>query len=140
MLRKQPNGESIRLDWYSNSGIKLKHPAVDRFMSKPIGREVFWFELISLIDVSCKNCAMIQNLFEINILTFFSDREIEELFQIIDKDNNGKITKSELSKFFKSHRCKYSSKQISQYVKKIDQDGDGKITLMELKAALKGCG
>ncbi|OON17154.1 EF hand [Opisthorchis viverrini] len=65
------------------------------------------------------------------------DGEIEELFRIIDKDNNGKITKSELSKFFKSHRCKYSSKQISQYVKKIDQDGDGKITLMELKAALK---
>ncbi|TGZ58876.1 hypothetical protein CRM22_009401 [Opisthorchis felineus] len=68
------------------------------------------------------------------------DREIEELFQIIDKDSNGKITKKELSKFFKTHRCKYSSKQISEYVKKIDQDGDGKITLLELKAALKGCG
>ncbi|OON17155.1 EF hand, partial [Opisthorchis viverrini] len=52
-----------------------------------------------------------------------TDKEIADIFKVIDKDGNGKITKRELSKFFKNNKAEYSSKQIKTYIKSIDKDG-----------------
>ncbi|GAA49828.1 EF hand [Opisthorchis viverrini] len=68
-----------------------------------------------------------------------TDREIAGIFRAIDKDGNGKITKQELSRFFKANKAKYTSKQIGAYITSIDKDGDGQVNLEELTAALRGC-
>ncbi|KAF7258497.1 hypothetical protein EG68_04167 [Paragonimus skrjabini miyazakii] len=65
------------------------------------------------------------------------DHEIEEIFYLIDKNKNGKISRRELQSFFKKNDCKYKSKEVKEYIKRIDQDGDGSISLMELKQALR---
>ncbi|KAF5400968.1 hypothetical protein PHET_05905 [Paragonimus heterotremus] len=65
------------------------------------------------------------------------DHEIEEIFYLIDKNKNGKISRRELQSFFKKNDCKYKSKEVKEYIRRIDQDGDGSISLMELKQALR---
>ncbi|KAF8566737.1 hypothetical protein P879_03621 [Paragonimus westermani] len=65
------------------------------------------------------------------------DREIEEIFVMIDKNGSGKINRRELKEFFKKNDCRYKNKEIRAYIRRVDLDGDGKISLMELKNALR---
>ncbi|KAF8566740.1 hypothetical protein P879_03624 [Paragonimus westermani] len=62
------------------------------------------------------------------------EKEVESLFHIIDRDGNGKITRSELTAFFRRSNQKLGAKEIKEYIKQFDVNNDGKITLEELKA------
>ncbi|KAA3672681.1 uncharacterized protein DEA37_0005054 [Paragonimus westermani] len=68
------------------------------------------------------------------VYAHFHEKEVESLFNIIDKDGNGKITRSELTAFFRRSNQKLGAKEIKEYIKQFDANNDGKITLEELKA------
>ncbi|TPP56845.1 hypothetical protein FGIG_03414 [Fasciola gigantica] len=77
-------------------------------------------------------CALFASLF----LLVDSDAEIEYLFNQIDRDRNGKITKRELRAFFKKNDGSQTNAELTNYLKKMDKNGDGKLDLAELKEAL----
>ncbi|KAF5400966.1 hypothetical protein PHET_05903 [Paragonimus heterotremus] len=64
------------------------------------------------------------------------EKEVESLFKVIDKNGNGKITRSELKSFFKKSNQKMGAKEIKEYMKQFDANKDGQITLEELKGVL----
>ena len=55
----------------------------------------------------------------------------DEVFKLMDKNNDGQISKGEL----KLARKQLTLKQIEMLIKKLDKDGNGTISLAELKAA-----
>ncbi|THD28596.1 Polcalcin Nic t 1 [Fasciola hepatica] len=64
------------------------------------------------------------------------ENEIYQIFKTMDLNGDGKVSRKELRKFFKSHAYKWSSKELKEYIKQIDTDGDGYISYQELRFAL----
>ncbi|THD28600.1 hypothetical protein D915_000537 [Fasciola hepatica] len=64
------------------------------------------------------------------------NEDVEIVFEMIDRNNSGKISYREMKKFCKRYHQGWSKKDIKNMIQYIDVDGDGKITLNELKAAL----
>lgn len=64
------------------------------------------------------------------------ESEIYYIFRAMDRNGDGRISRKELRKFFKSHACKWSSKELKEYIKQIDTNGDGYISYDELRFAL----
>jgi len=61
-----------------------------------------------------------------------SDKQIQDIFNHIDKNKDNKLESSEIIKYFKSQE-----KKLRELFDSIDQDKDGKISLIELKYALR---
>ena len=55
----------------------------------------------------------------------------DEVFKLMDRNNDGQISKGEL----KLARKQLTLKQIDGLIQKLDKDGNGTISLAELKAA-----
>ncbi|THD28597.1 hypothetical protein D915_000534 [Fasciola hepatica] len=61
--------------------------------------------------------------------------ELEAVFNMIDKNKDGRVSRKELSAFFKKNSVKISSKQLKEQIQVLDLNGDGYLSLEELKAA-----
>ncbi|CAL8099948.1 unnamed protein product [Calicophoron daubneyi] len=64
------------------------------------------------------------------------DSELREVFQMIDRRGDERISKRDLKKFFKDHNVMYSRKELKSYMQRINTSNSGKITFAELKTAL----
>ncbi|KAF7258495.1 hypothetical protein EG68_04165 [Paragonimus skrjabini miyazakii] len=64
-----------------------------------------------------------------------NEKQIEEMFNSIDKNGNGKISRGELRRFLRYSKYKVPLEAVDVYFAKLDLNGDGEITLDELKLA-----
>ncbi|KAK3578254.1 hypothetical protein CHS0354_011576 [Potamilus streckersoni] len=58
-------------------------------------------------------------------------KEFKKTFDMFDKDQNGKISGSELSQAFRLQGQYLSDKEISQIIREVDKDGNGQIDFEE---------
>ncbi|KAF6778606.1 hypothetical protein AHF37_01683 [Paragonimus kellicotti] len=65
-----------------------------------------------------------------------NEKNVEELFKMIDKNGNGKISRGELRRFLRYSKYNVPTEVLDVYFSKLDLNGDGEITLDELKLAL----
>ena len=66
------------------------------------------------------------------------DEEIRNLFELIDQDQDGFITESEITKMMKSLGEKVRKKEIRSMMKAGDISNDGKISFVDFKIMLQG--
>ncbi|KAF5404152.1 hypothetical protein PHET_02455 [Paragonimus heterotremus] len=65
-----------------------------------------------------------------------NEKKVEELFKMIDRNGNGKISRGELRRFLRYSKYKLPTEILDVYFARLDLNGDGEITLDELKLAL----
>ncbi|CAL8100014.1 unnamed protein product [Calicophoron daubneyi] len=65
------------------------------------------------------------------------DREIEEIFRLIDRNGDGLLSKHEMKKFFKNHGVKYRGKEIKAFMQRTGSPKGRKINVSDLKSALR---
>lgn len=68
-------------------------------------------------------------------LIFYSSKEYELMFKIIDRDNDGFLSVLELQKCCKALRR--SEEDMHDILQNLDKDGDGKISLKEWLALVQ---
>ena len=68
------------------------------------------------------------NLMDNNCLVQSMDEEMQHLFQMIDKNNDGFITEKEIKAMLKGMGEKVRKKDIRKMIKEADQNKDGKIS------------
>ena len=61
-----------------------------------------------------------------------TEDELKEAFHIFDKDNNGKITVSELKIALTSFGEKLTDQEVEEFIEDIDTNGDGELDIKEL--------
>lgn len=61
----------------------------------------------------------------------FTTEDMLEDFKLIDVDNDGKITKTELKSYFETLKIPLSNEEIDEIVDSADLDNDGSIDYME---------
>ncbi|KAF7258494.1 hypothetical protein EG68_04164 [Paragonimus skrjabini miyazakii] len=66
-----------------------------------------------------------------------NEKTIEELFKMIDRNGNGKISRGELRRFLRYSKYNLPTEILDVYFTRLDLNGDGEITLDELKLALR---
>ncbi|KAF7683755.1 putative calcium-binding protein CML32 [Astathelohania contejeani] len=69
----------------------------------------------------------------------FEPVDVEEAFAVIDKDNDGMISRIELVSFFKRLGIHKSDDQIDMMIRIADTNGDGYVSLEEFKEVMKKC-
>eukprot|EP00343_Euplotes_focardii_P002884 CAMPEP_0205804978 /NCGR_PEP_ID=MMETSP0205-20121125/8038_1 /ASSEMBLY_ACC=CAM_ASM_000278 /TAXON_ID=36767 /ORGANISM="Euplotes focardii, Strain TN1" /LENGTH=75 /DNA_ID=CAMNT_0053075409 /DNA_START=420 /DNA_END=647 /DNA_ORIENTATION=- len=69
--------------------------------------------------------------------TPLTENEIKEAFTLFDKDNNGKITASELKKALTTWGEKLTDDQVCEFIEDADTNGDGELDITELVRILK---
>lgn len=81
-------------------------------------------EFLSLMDSNC----LVQNV----------DQEVQNLFEMIDLNNDGYLSEKEISTMMKNLGEKVRKKDIRKMVKEADKNKDGKISFDEFKAMIEG--
>jgi len=59
------------------------------------------------------------------------------VFNIIDKDNSGKMDFEEFKKFFSSQNIKFDTSQLEDIFKEMDEDKDGQVDIGEFSKKFK---
>merc|ERR1712096_421830 len=66
------------------------------------------------------------------------DAEIKALFDMIDKDHSGSLTKREAKKACKLIRDRFGIEDLEEWLNKVDVDHDGEVSYEEFKFSLAG--
>jgi len=77
------------------------------------------------------------NLMDNNCLVQSMDEEMQHLFKMIDKNNDGFITEKEIKAMLKGLGEKVRKKDIRKMIKEADQNKDGKISFNEFKTMVQ---
>ncbi|THD28601.1 hypothetical protein D915_000538 [Fasciola hepatica] len=65
-----------------------------------------------------------------------NEPQVRAIFNAIDKNGDGSITKKELRNFFRKQFPDMEKKELEEYMNHVDINHDGKITFDELKRVL----
>jgi len=77
------------------------------------------------------------NLMDNNCLVQSVDEEMQHLFNMIDKNNDGYITEKEIKVMLKAMGEKVRKKDIRKMIREADQNKDGKISFIEFKSMVQ---
>lgn len=66
-----------------------------------------------------------------------AENQLEHMFKIIDRDQDGFITHSEMKRAIEEMGDTTTDAEVNEMIRKADSDGDGKLTFEEFSAIMK---